>query len=374
MAVERSAIRLLLERARRAGLVPGAVAAWGEGKSGDPQTVAHGAAAELPQPVPVTPQTIYDLASLTKPLCTTTLLLLAVREGRLALDTAVQELLPMARGKPVGELTIRHLATHTSGLPGWLPLYALAKGKRERALPVLVDTPLSARPGTRVTYSCPGFILLGLLLEVAFGQAIGECFRVRIALPLGLQAGFDFSPAGRHIAAGAQHPSAEEALLSQLGFAHDARWLPASHDGAPDDGNCRFLGGAAGNSGLIADATSNFTLAGQYLKGVSGLLDAEEIELATHNYTPGLEQARGLGWQLAASPGSSAGPALPPHAFGHNGFTGTSVWVDPEQGRVMLLLANRNHPSHRGVDLHPLRRRFHSLVCGLQKDARSAAL
>jgi len=89
-----------------------------------------------------------------------------------------------------------------------------------------------------------------------------------------------------------------------------------------------------------------------------------QIRLATTCHTAGLEQARGFGWQLAPTPGCSAGPALSASGFGHTGFTGPSVWVDPACDAVLVLLLHRHHPGHRNVDLHPLRRRFHSLVIG----------
>jgi CubicO group peptidase (beta-lactamase class C family) len=92
------------------------------------------------------------------------------------------------------------------------------------------------------------------------------------------------------------------------------------------------------------------------------LLTEDEIAAATRTRTPGLEQERGLAWQLASSPGCSAGPALAPEAFGHTGFTGTSLWIDPTRKLAMALLTNRVHPGHRSTDLHPLRRRFHQLV------------
>ena len=91
-------------------------------------------------------------------------------------------------------------------------------------------------------------------------------------------------------------------------------------------------------------------------------LTSDEIDRATSDHTPGREQARGYGWQLASSPGCSAGPALDPSAFGHTGFTGTSLWIDPTRGVAIALLTNRVHPGHRPTDLHPLRRRFHHLV------------
>jgi CubicO group peptidase (beta-lactamase class C family) len=129
-----------------------------------------------------------------------------------------------------------------------------------------------------------------------------------------------------------------------------------------DDGNARGLGGVAGNAGLFGTAAAVARLASEYLPGGGELLTAEEAALATRSHTRGLGQERGLGWQLAATPGCSAGPALPPEAFGHTGFAGTSVWVDPGARTAFVLLANRLHPGGRTPDLHPLRRRFHCLA------------
>ena len=123
----------------------------------------------------------------------------------------------------------------------------------------------------------------------------------------------------------------------------------------------RFLGGVAGNAGLFGTIRGVLGLA-RALQTPGDLLTGDEIGLATRNHTPGLGQARGLGWQLASSPGCSAGPALSTGAFGHTGFTGTSLWIDPERRLAIALLANRVHPGHRPTDLHPLRRRFHQLV------------
>ncbi len=131
--------------------------------------------------------------------------------------------------------------------------------------------------------------------------------------------------------------------------------------GEPDDGNSRFFGGVAGNAGLFGTARGVLALAWTYL-GAGEFLDRGGDRTATADHTPGLEAARGLAWQLATSPGCSAGSALDPTAFGHTGFTGTSLWVDPTRGMAMTLLANRVHPGHRPTDLHPLRRRFHQLV------------
>jgi CubicO group peptidase (beta-lactamase class C family) len=352
-------IRILLEGSVRAGVAPGIVAGWqGEGDPA-PHTIAHGRAVVGVKSVPAAASTWFDLASLTKPLVVGTLSLLVIREGRLNLDTAVAEVLPETGKTAIGAATVRHLLTHSSGLPAWAPLYAVAGKRRERCLDALGRLPVS-EPGEHVVYSCPGFILLGMVLERTTDAPLQRLFAELVTRPLGIENELGYRPGvDRPLAGGAVFPTAERALVAELGF--DPEIVPAPARNRPDDGNARFLDGVAGNAGLFGTVTGVLTLARQYLAG-KGLLTRDEIALASSNHTPGLEQARGLGWQLATSPGCSAGSALAPTAFGHTGFTGTSVWVDPTRKLVTALLANRVHPGHRSTDCHPLRRRFNRLV------------
>ncbi|MEJ2582945.1 MAG: serine hydrolase, partial [Acidobacteriota bacterium] len=159
---------------------------------------------------------------------------------------------------------------------------------------------------------------------------------------------------------GAAHPTTEKRLITEQGW--DPTLVPAWSLGQPDDGNARFLGGVAGNAGLFGTARGVRRLAAEYLPGGGSLLTADEARQATRLHTKGLAQGRGWGWQLGSTKGASSGPALSKEAFGHNGFTGVSVWSEPRNGGVFVLLTNRNHPSQRENDLHPLRRRFHSLA------------
>jgi CubicO group peptidase (beta-lactamase class C family) len=352
-------VQLLLERGIRAGSAPGMVAAWRSTTDRKPSTVAVGRASVNPASTPSAPETWFDLASLTKPLVVGTLTLLFMRDGALAPDTAVGEVLPEASRTPVGARLVRQVLTHSSGLPAWEPLYTLAGGIAGGALGALIGVTIE-EPDTHVVYSCPGFILLGMMIEKVAGAGLAEIFTERVIEPLGLGSEIGYRPGlNLPLAGGATAPAAEQRLLAERGLESDH--IPAILPGQPDDGNSRFLDSVAGNAGLFGTARGVLALAMVYL-GVGEFLTPEEIELATTDHTPGLEQRRGFGWQLAGSPGCSAGPALDPSAFGHTGFTGTSLWIDPTRDLAMTLLANRVHPGHRATDLHPLRRRFHQLV------------
>ncbi len=347
------AIIRLLSRALAAGMFPGVAAAWNR------QTTVLGSAAVRER---LTSDHWFDLASLTKPLVTAPLASIAIREGALNLETRVGEVFSAADRAGMGSLTVHQLLTHSSGLPAWVPLYALAKGDPARALDCLFQIAPEAGPGREVVYSCVGFLVLGQLLAEVFGEPLDRAFDRLVSGPLGLtdELGFCPDPGTRSLVAGSARPSVEQRMLEESGF--DPALVPALAIHRPDDGNARFLGGVAGNAGLFGTVAGVVALAREFLVPHSRLFSASEISHLTRNHTPGCGQARGLGWQLATTPGCSAGPGLGPSAFGHSGFTGTSVWVDPAAEQVLVLLANRHHPAHRGVDLHPLRRRFHALA------------
>jgi CubicO group peptidase (beta-lactamase class C family) len=366
----RDQVRLLLERAVRAGLVPGAVAAWQAGDQAQ-QVVVTGSAALVPARRPLSASVWFDLSSLTKPLATTTLTLIALREHGLELSTTVGEVLAQARRGPLAQVTLQHLLTHSSGLPAWAPTFAWGDPATARLR--LLRTPLSAAPGSSVVYSCLGFLVLGMVLEEVFDEPLDRSFRTLVQQPLALAGELDFRPDPHlhQLAAGGLVAGAERRLLAELGL--DPALIPPLQEGLPDDGNARFFDGVAGNAGLFGTAGGVLTLARQYLPEHSRLLTAAEIERATTCYTPGGEQHRALGWQCATSPGCAAGPGIGAKGFGHVGYTGTSVWLDPverlrshfhpEHSSVLVLLAHRNHPSHRELDLHPLRRRFNATAC-----------
>ena len=133
--------------------------------------------------------------------------------------------------------------------------------------------------------------------------------------------------------------------------------------GEVHDGNAYFLGGAAGHAGLFSTARETLILAHQFLAESTKLLKPETCQMFRTNMTPGLEEARSIGWQLAATKESTAGTQLPPDSFGHNGFTGTSLWIDPDHGHIFVLLTNRTHARQLPfANINAVRREFHSLA------------
>ena len=353
------ALRPFFESAVRCGVAPGIAAQWGRG---DRSTIEVLGRATTEPFRAVAKETWFDLASLTKPLVTGVLTVLAFRDGELSPETPVGEVLRETSGGPIAEVTVSQLLTHTSGLPAWLPLYCLAKGRAEDVPKRLGEVALDYPPGTQVVYSCVGFITLGLMLSRLSDQGLDTLFAQQVLIPMSLNddLGFCPDPSLRNLSGGAAEPRVETEAVQALGL--DPSWIPATGCGLPDDGNARFFGGVAGNAGLFGTARGIFEIAQELLPSGGAILTPDEVEAATTSHTPGLQQARGYGWQLATSPGCSAGPALTDRAFGHNGFTGVSLWVDPVQRAIFVLLTNRNHPSQRQMDLHPFRRRFHALA------------
>jgi serine-type D-Ala-D-Ala carboxypeptidase len=320
--------------------------------------------------------TIYDLASLTKPLITGLLAAQLTEGDGLKLDEEVRHYLPEFDEADKRVITVRHLLTHTSGLAPWRPLYITTHGRREEALSVIAAEPLESRPGAHVRYSDLGFITLGFLLEKISGAPLAELARREIFEPLGLGRTF-FNP---EMALQTETAACETGNLYErrmcegmkLGESY-ASWREQLVWGEVHDGNAFFLGGAAGHAGLFSTARETLVLAEQFLYARTTLLKAETCTLFHTNMTEGMEEARSFAWQLAATKDSTAGPDLPLMSFGHNGFTGTSCWIDPEHERIFLLFTNRTHAARSlpFVNINGVRRRFHSLaVRALKESAR----
>jgi CubicO group peptidase (beta-lactamase class C family) len=320
----------------------------------------------VPERAPATAATLYDLASLTKPLATALLAVLLERGGSLRLDAPLGRSLPgWAAGDERDRITPLDLLTHRSGLPAWLPLYLDApEGDREARIRLLRSVPLLHPPGAGVAYSDPGFILLGFALEAAGGAPLDRMFRALVAEPLGLgDLLYRPGPALRERTAATEEGNARERVLAGARASDYNGWRSEMIRGEVHDHNAWTLGGVAGHAGLFGTARGVHRLAREFAGTGSGLLSAAERARFRSPQTPGLQEDRGLGFQIASTRGCSAGPALSPAAFGHAGFTGTSLWIDPEAGRIFVLLTNRVHPRFREIDMNAVRRGFHEAAC-----------
>lgn len=308
-------------------------------------------------------ETIYDLASLTKPLITGLLCALSIERGEIALDDSVAKYLSEFEMDDKRALTLRQLLTHTSGLPAWRPLYLIAKDKAH-VLQAIAQERLESSPGTHVLYSDLGFITLGFLLERIKQSELSEIARREIFEPLKLKRTF-FNPDKALITgvAACEMGNAYERGTCGVATADSYPWRENLIWGEVHDGNAYFLEGAAGHAGLFSTAQETLRLATQFHAGMTELLKPETCALFRTNLTEGMEEARSIGWQLAATPGSTASQSLPPDSFGHLGFTGTSCWNDPVRERTLILLTNRTHARVLPfVNINSVRRSFHTLA------------
>lgn len=360
-----SAIERFLADRIAAGLFPGAsflVAA------GD-RILAEGALGRSvvePRTIAARRDTLYDLASLSKPLSTGLLAVLLQRDGMLSLDDPLGRHLPSWHASDArGGITLLDLLVHRSGLPDWRPLYLFA-GDRAGRIEWLRRVPLAYPPRSGVTYSCLGYILAGFALEAAGGASLDRLFADRIARPIGLRdLMYRPSVADRpRIAATETGNCRERSLAGEPGEGYNG-WRTGLIWGEVHDTNARTLGGVAGNAGLFGTARAIHALAVRLLDTGGGLLRPGDLPLLRCSVTPGMSEQRAVGFQLASTPGSSAGSGLSPASFGHTGFTGTSLWIDPEAGRIYILLTNRIHPRYQPHDMQSVRREFHMLAARL---------
>ena len=327
---------------------------------------ALGDAVRHPSTTAASLDTIFDLASLTKPLVTALLCARLVESGELTLDSSIANYLLEFDRPDKSLITLRQLLTHTSGLPAWRPLYILASGVQDAAIGAIANQPLTYEPGKQVVYSDLGFIVLGFLLARLKGLPFAELAEHELFNPLHLQRTF-FNPSQAiqsGIAACENGNQYERDMCERDSeLSKYSGWRAGGIWGEVHDGNAHFLGGAAGHAGLFSTVSETLRLANQFIGGLSELVSKDTCKLFLLNMTEGLNEARSFGWQLAATQDSTAGPALPPDAFGHTGFTGTSCWIDAPGERVYLLFTNRTHARELPfANINAVRRQFHTLA------------
>jgi CubicO group peptidase (beta-lactamase class C family) len=295
-----------------------------------------------PQPGP---NTLFDLASLTKVLATTTMAMILYERGLLDLDIPVISIVGEFSGEDPrrDEVTLRMLLAHSSGLPAYEKLFLRAH-TRDELLQAAFSTPLANDPGSHAEYSDIGFILLGVALERLADEPLDRFGQREILGPLGMTH-TTFNPA----------PALRPAIPPT---ADDKTFRHRIIQGEVQDENASILGKAAGHAGLFSTAQDVATFAHALLQGGSPILRPETISLFTARESSPKGTSRALGWDTPSSP-SQSGQYFSPRSYGHLGYTGTSLWIDPERQLSVTLLTNRTWPDCANQAIKKIRPRFH---------------
>ena len=306
---------------------------------------------------PIAPETVYDIASISKVVATTTAAMILAERGALEIDTPLGDLLPgFVVGRSSGErarhITIRHLLAHNSGLPGYVELFRNAR-TQEDLVRACLQLPIEAEPGTRAEYSDPGFILLGKALEALMRESLATWVRREIFTPLQLRS-TDYvpAPARRDLI-----PPTEE----DQGFRH------RRIQGEVQDENAWVLKGVAGHAGVFSNvpdllrfAESVLTAARNDERSDPKLFSSQTLERFAERQGPA-GSSRALGWDTP-SENSSAGAHFSSRAIGHLGYSGCSLWIDLDAEIAIVLLTNRTWPDRKSQLIREVRPAFHDAV------------
>lgn len=335
--------------------------------------VVAGRLSSEPQGLPVQPSTIYDLASLTKPLATVTSVLLLIQRAKVALEDPVQQVLAELEGTPIGQATVRDLLTHRSGLPGWRPFYERLDARgivpglpggdqpvKQHVLHMIRDEPLIYARGERSVYSDLGFMLLGFLVERLSGMALDLWCEDAIVRPLRADP-LMFCPRVGRAQPGVARPTVD---ASRIAPTEQDEWRNRFLCGEVHDENAAAMGGVAGHAGLFGTAESVLAVSGAWLRGYHGresILDGVLVRQFTTRQESAARSSWALGWDTPSAP-SSSGSRFSERSFGHLGYTGTSLWIDPLCELEVVLLSNRVHPSRRNEKIKVFRPYIHDLA------------
>ncbi|PQO25801.1 esterase [Blastopirellula marina] len=295
---------------------------------------AHGNRRIEPSVEPMTMDTVFDMASLTKPIVTATSIMQLVEEGKVDLDAPVATYLPEFRGNDKETITIKQLLIHTSGLT---PDNALSDYENgwAGAYQKICNLKLLSEPGQRFRYSDVGFILLGEVVARVSKMPLDQYAAQHLFKPLGMNAS-------------GYNPNEALAKRSVTTTQVDGEWLK----GTVHDPRARYCGGVAGHAGLFSTADDLLLYAQAMLAarnpGTQHLLSQQTLATMTKSYDAA-GNLRGLGWDKQSGYSSNRGKSMSSSAYGHGGFTGTAMWIDPELELVVIFLSNRVHPHEKGA-------------------------
>lgn len=349
-----------LESAVADGVAPGFVA--GVYLASEPGIARVGATGQrrlIPSPQPMLPDTLFDLASVSKVVATATLAATLVDRGWIDWESPLEAFLPATRLKGV---RLRHLLAHTAGLPAWqplwqrlrdrfapTPLYRVSVEERQAEMRRLVlEVEPEAPVDQKSVYSDPSFLLLGFALEEATGMPLDHAVPRFVWSAMG-EGGLHYRRVER---------APEASILDEAAATEKDEWRGVLQ-GQVHDENCWAMGGYGGHAGVFGRAEDVLRVAAALL---GGFLSPATLRAAWTRVASPVGCERTLGWDTPSGPASSAGRYFSTRSVGHLGFTGTSLWIDPEAGIAATLLSNRVHPTRDNVKIRELRPRFHDAL------------
>ena len=303
----------------------------------------YGYAQVTPQKMLMEKDTVFDLASLTKPIVTALSTMILHEKCLVKISDRLGEILSVFKSTSCEKTTIKQLLTHTSGLPAWYPTYLFPEEERLQRVASL------STGKQEVVYSCLGYLILGNVIEKVSGASLDRFLHQNITAKLGL-ATLRFGPlVNTNRAAPTELGNIhEQKIAGQYGDTSRIKWRGYLLKGEVHDGNAFYsLQGVAGNAGLFSDTEDLVTLTRAYLAGE--IISSDTLALMITDHTGGKEK-RSLGWRVDPYPGM-----LSPTAFGHTGFTGTMLVVDPQNDLIIILLANAVHPKVQLGLMNPIR-------------------
>ena len=361
-------IDVTMDQAVNDGVFPGGVLLV-DFKGETVHHAAYGCASLSPTQTPTTVSTLYDLSSLTKPLATTLAVMLLVQDQHLILDRSICQYLPDLNDTGLGQATPRHLLSHSSGLPAWKPYYLECDDEgrskpsqmnsldnRQRIYDLIHREALIYPVGGGMVYSDLGFILLTELVESISGQSLAELCLSRMFIPISTADTFFITPTGPVC------PTPQKVRV--YAATEGDSWRGRVLSGEVHDENAYVLGGIAGHAGLFSTASDVLTIVREYVAAVKEkgcILRADLARLCVTRQDYVSDSTRALGWDTP-SRASSSGRHFSDRSFGHLGFTGTSIWVDPTIDLIVVLLTNRVHPSRDNNQIKEFRPRLHDLI------------
>jgi CubicO group peptidase (beta-lactamase class C family) len=328
------------------GRIPGCVCWIGNTK----KTIffrAYGYAQIVPKKIEINKNTIFDCASITKPIATALSVMLLYEKKMLKLDDKIMKFLPSFKNHTNGNKTIKQLLTHTSGIPAWFPLYVLPE---ERRMMYLADANMGKKT---VIYSCLGYIILGKIVEKISSERLDHFVYKNIFKKAGIK-NTGFGPVKKKNLAATEYGNYYEKMMaSKHGNTSKIKWRNSVIKGEVHDGNSFYcFNGVSGNAGLFSNANDLSKLTRHYCTGQ--IVHIKTLKLMIKNYTKGAEK-RGLGWVINPYP-----EVLSASTFSHTGFTGTMLCIDPEKDLIIILLANAVHPNVKINIMDPIRNK---VVC-----------